>query len=126
MSQPISETIALRPGFERLLFGVLLASTIGDEITQVALVFRVAPAGSGPQIAALLIALLLPGALVAPYAGKLVDHHDAAKILAATSLAQAFVSGVIAFTGGVTAALTGAAMLSFLFAFSLNYSPRWG
>ncbi|MAJ74001.1 MFS transporter [Candidatus Poribacteria bacterium] len=118
MSQPISETIALRPGFERLLFGVLLASTIGDEITQVALVFRVAPAGSGPQIAALLIALLLPGALVAPYAGKLVDHHDAAKILAATSLAQAFVSGVIAFTGGVTAALTGAAMLSFLFAFS--------
>jgi hypothetical protein len=56
---------------------VLLASTIGDEITQVALVFRVAPAGSGPQIAALLIALLLPGALVAPYAGKLVDQDPA-------------------------------------------------
>lgn len=118
MNQPISETVALRPGFERLLFGVLLASTIGDEITQVALVFRVAPAGSGPQMAALLIALLLPGALVAPYAGKLVDHHDAAWILAAASLAQALVSGVIAFTGSLAAALTGAVMLSVLFAFS--------
>lgn len=118
MNQPISERVALRPGFERLLFGVILASTIGDEITQVALVFRVAPAGSGPQMAVLLIALLLPGALVAPYAGKLVDYHDAARILAAASLAQALVSGVIAFTGSVAAALTGAAMLSFLFAFS--------
>jgi MFS family permease len=102
----------------RLLLVTLLVSAMGDEITHVALVFRVAPGGSGAEVAALLIALLLPGALVAPYAGKLVDESDAARVLAVASAGQALVSTVLAFSSGVTAAISGAALLSLLFAFS--------
>lgn len=110
--------LSFRQGFGRVLLTALLVSTIGDEITQVALVFRIAPNGSGLEVASLLIALLIPGAVVAPYAGKLVDERDAARVLAATAVLQAVVTGVLAFTEGAGAALAGAALLSMLFAIS--------
>lgn len=106
------------PRQSRLLLATLLASTIGDEFTHVALVFRVAPEGSGAGVAALLLALLLPGAIVAPYAGKVVDERDAARVLVIAAVCQASVSTVLALTGGIAAALIGAALLSLLFAFS--------
>ncbi|GFE77272.1 MFS transporter [Novosphingobium sp. TCA1] len=108
----------MRKGSERLLLGTLLVSTIGDEITQVALIFRIAPNGSSLEVAGLLIALLLPGALAAPYAGKLVDERDAGKVLGLAALVQALVSVALAMTASPVAALAGAAALSILFTFS--------
>ena len=108
----------MRSGFERVLLATLLVSTVGDEITQVALIFQVAPGGSGLEVAGLLMALLLPGALVAPYAGKLVDERDAAKVLAWASILQAGVSLALSMSTGATGALVGAAALSVMFTFS--------
>lgn len=108
----------MRKGYERLLLGTLLASTIGDEIAQVALVFRIAPGGSGAEMASLLIALLVPGAIAASYAGKLVDERDAVVVLAIVSALQAVTSALLAAFTGPAATLVGAGLLSIFFAFS--------
>jgi len=70
------------------------------------------------EVTRLLIALLVPGALAAPYVGKLVDEHDAAHVLVFASLLQAVtVSYLFVFTTE-EASLAGAALLSVLFAVS--------
>ena len=67
-------------------------------------------------VPALLIAELLPGLIAAPWAGRLIDRKDAARVLVVVSALQAGVIALIAHYPLLT--LVGAALLSVLFTIS--------
>ena len=108
--------VEFRQGWGWLVLAALTASTIGDEITLLTLMFRTADNAPAYAVPVLLIAELLPGLIVAPYAGRLIDSRDAARVLVVVSALQAVVIAFIALYPPST--LAGAALLSVLFTIS--------
>jgi len=111
-----SATIEFQQGWGWLVLAALTISTIGDEITLLTLMFRTAENAPAYAVPMLLIAELLPGLIAAPYAGRLIDRRDAARILVMASALQAGVIALIAHYPLFT--LAGAALLSVLFTIS--------
>lgn len=74
-----------------LLFAGLMVSAAGDEIAVLTMIFRMAEQGHSDLVAALLIAQLAPGILLAPVVGHLIDRHDAGWLLAVASAVQGLV-----------------------------------
>ena len=109
-------TITFRQGWGWLVLAALTISTIGDEITLLTLIFRTAENAPAYGVPALLIAELLPGLIAAPWAGRLIDRKDAARVLVVISALQAGVIALIAHYPLLT--LVGAALLSVLFTIS--------
>lgn len=85
-------------------------SLLGDELATVALLLRLQPRGAG-AVAAVLIANLAPIVLLAPVVGRAVDRYDNRRLLVGSSVAQALVCAVLAFTSAPTAALPLVALL---------------
>ena len=84
----MSSTLRVRPFWVILLASGL--SAFGDEVALIALMIRVADrTESGWAIAALLITGLAPLVIFAPLAGLVADRVNRAKLLAASTLAQA-------------------------------------
>lgn len=108
--------VEFRQGWGWLVLAALTVSTIGDEITLLTLMFRTAESASTYAVPMLLIAELLPGLIAAPYAGRLIDRRDAARILVMVSALQAGVIALIAHYPMLT--LAGAALLNVLFTIS--------
>ena len=108
--------VEFRQGWGWLVLVGLTISTIGDEITLLTLMFRTAENAPAYAVPMLLIAELLPGLIAAPYAGRLIDRRDAARILIVLSVLQAGVIAIIAHYPMFT--LAGAALLSVLFTIS--------
>ncbi len=108
--------VEFRQGWGWLVLAALTISTIGDEITLLTLMFRTAENTAAYAVPLLLIAELLPGLIVAPYAGRLIDRQDAGRILVMASALQAGVIALIAYYPMFT--LAGAALLSVLFTIS--------
>ncbi|SER23638.1 MFS transporter [Sphingobium sp. YR768] len=108
--------VEFRQGWGWLVLAALTASTIGDEITLVTLMFRTADNAPAYAVPVLLIAELLPGLIAAPYVGRLIDSRDAARVLVVVSALQAVVIAFIALYPPST--LAGAALLSVLFTIS--------
>ncbi|MDP1028099.1 hypothetical protein Q5H91_12825 [Sphingomonas sp. KR1UV-12] len=71
------------------MLAALTVSTIGDEISLITLMFRTAGDRTPLAVPMLLIAELLPGLLVTPLAGRLVDRRDAGKMLVVTAIVNA-------------------------------------
>ena len=109
-------TVEFRQGWGWLVLAALTISTIGDEITLLTLMFRTAENAPAYGVPALLIAELLPGLMAAPWAGRLIDRKDAARVLVVISALQAGVIALIAHYPLLT--LVGAALLSVLFTIS--------
>jgi MFS family permease len=90
-------------------------SAFGDELALTALMIKVAESyggtGSGsfsdggPAVAAMLIAGVLPQAVLAPFAGLLVDRSESTRILRLASAAQALLACALAFVDGLGAIL---------------------
>ncbi len=91
----------------RLVVGAVGLSALGDALAFVPLMLHLEEeTGSGLAVAALLIALWGPVALLAPVAGALVDRVETRGLLLRVSLAQAAVVAALAFVsapGGVIA-----------------------
>ena len=83
----------------RRLVGGQLLSTTGDVAAVTALTLRLRPHGPG-WVAALLVGLLLPGVLLAPAAGLLIDRLETRRVLLASLLAQAAVCVPLALVHG--------------------------
>ena len=82
----------------RLVVGAVGLSALGDALAFVPLVLHLeGESDSGPIVAALLIALWGPVALLAPWVGALVDRLETRSLLRAVSLAQALVVVALAF-----------------------------
>ncbi|WP_231420348.1 MULTISPECIES: MFS transporter [unclassified Sphingomonas] len=99
-----------------MLLVALTISTIGDEISLITLMFRTAGERTAFAVPTLLVAQLLPGLLVTPYIGRLVDAHDAGKLLAGAALADAVVLSWMAYHPDPVSTMVGAGVLSILFA----------
>ncbi|RMB55643.1 MFS transporter [Sphingomonas sp. PP-CE-3A-406] len=108
--------VAFRTGWGWLLLVALTISTIGDEISLITLMFRTAGDRTAFAVPMLLVAQLLPGLLVTPYIGRLVDAHDAGKLLAGAALADAVVLSWMAYHPDPVSTMVGAGVLSILFA----------
>lgn len=108
--------VAFRTGWGWLLLVALTISTIGDEISLITLMFRTAGDRTAFAVPMLLVAQLLPGLLVTPYIGRLVDTHGAGKLLAGAALADAVVLSWMAYHPDPVSTMVGAGVLSILFA----------
>jgi hypothetical protein len=64
----------------------------------------------------LLVAELLPGLLVMPFIGRMVDAQDAGRLLVATALAEAVIIAWIAWHPDLASTIAGVGVLSILFA----------
>src|SRR3954454_3788831 len=80
----------------KLLVGGSVASFAGDAMALVALTLRLQPHGAG-WIGALLAAELLPGAVLAPLSGRLVDRVETRHLLVVVMSLQAAVAVLLAF-----------------------------
>jgi MFS family permease len=97
------------------LFVVLGASMCGDQIAAVALLFRlVDDHRPGVAVAILFGALVVPRAVVGPFAGALVDRHDTRRIVAVAVAGQAFIAVGLAVTTDVVVSIAGAYALGVL------------
>lgn len=112
------DTTMIRRGWGWLLLASLTVSTVGDEISLIALIFRTADDDAPFAVPMLLVAQLLPGLLAAPFIGRLIDARDAAKLLLLASIAEALVLVWIAHYPDLVSTLLGAGALSILFAIS--------
>ena len=108
--------VAFRKGWGWLLLATLTISTIGDEISLITLMFRTAGDRTAFAVPMLLVAQLLPGLLVTPYIGRLVEARDAGKLLAGAALADAVVLSWMAYHPDPVSTMVGAGVLSILFA----------
>lgn len=76
----------------------LFVTTAGDEIALVALMLFLANAGhSGLAVSALLMAGLVPGVLLSPFAGAIVDRRDARGVAAIALVAQGAIVTAMSF-----------------------------
>src|SRR3546814_13273087 len=106
-------TVAFRQGWGWLVLAALTVSTIGDEITLLTLMFRTAENAPAYGVPALLVAELLPGLIAPPWAGRLIDRRDAARMLVLVSALQSTVIAPIAYFPAFTP--LGAALLNVFF-----------
>jgi MFS family permease len=101
----------------RLVVGAVGLSSLGDALALVPLTLYVEEeTGSGLAVAALLIALWGPVAVLAPVAGALVDRRETRGLLIVASLAQAVVVAVLAFVSAPGAVIALAALVGIGFA----------
>ncbi|HKP90713.1 MAG TPA: MFS transporter, partial [Thermoleophilaceae bacterium] len=101
----------------RLVVGSVGLSALGDALAFVPLMLYLeAETGSGLAVAALLIALWGPAAVLAPVAGALVDRFETRGLLLGVSLAQAVVVAVIAFVSAPAAIVALATLVGIGFA----------
>ncbi|HEX8743975.1 MAG TPA: MFS transporter [Thermoleophilaceae bacterium] len=101
----------------RLLVGAVGLSALGDALAMVPLMLYLEDeTGSGLAVAALLIALWGPVAVLAPVAGALVDRVETRGLLLVVSLAQAAVVAVLAFVSAPAAVVALAALVGVGFA----------
>ncbi len=112
----MTEAIGVRKGWGWPLLLVLTVSTIGDEISLLTLMFRTAGDRTPFAVPLLLVAQLLPGLLATPLIGRLVDVHDAGKVLAAVALMDAGLIMWIAWHPGLLSTVIGVGLLSVTFA----------
>jgi MFS family permease len=84
-----------------------VVSSLGDRIHQVALVFLVARATDSSPLALGLVfaAMTLPGVLVGPLAGALVDRWDRKRVMVASDLIRAAIVCLIPVASGLNVAL---------------------
>lgn len=96
----------------RLLSSAVALSAAGDMLLVVVLALRVHDvSGSGVAVAALFAALMLPVALLAPLAGRIVDGCETRRVLIVVSLAQLVVASGLVFADGVGPILALTALL---------------
>ena len=101
----------------RLVVGAVGLSALGDALAFVPLMLHLEDeTGSGLAVAALLIALWGPVAVLAPLAGALVDRVETRRLLLYVSLAQAAVVLVLAFVTAPAAVIALAALVGVGFA----------
>lgn len=108
--------VQIRHGWGWLLLATIIISTIGDEISLITLMFRMAGEQTKPAVPMLLVAELLPGLLVTPFIGRMVDAQDAGRLLVATALAEAVIIAWMAWHPDLASTIAGAGVLSILFA----------
>jgi MFS family permease len=102
---------ALRGRDFRLLVASSALSSMGDELALIAMTLKVAGlTHSGIDVAALLLAGLLPLVIFAPAAGVIVDNFETTRTLAIASALQALFAVGLAFSTGMPAIL----LLAFL------------
>jgi len=95
----------------RLLVASSALSSLGDELALIALILKVdGIKGSGLEVAALLLAGLLPLVVFAPAAGVIVDNFETARTLSIASALQAAMAIGLAVSHGMPAIL----LLAFL------------
>lgn len=95
------------------------ASYLGDTIALIALFLRLAPLGHAWAIAALAIAGSLPLVVLAPLAGRTIDHQPAKRLLVVMGLGEAVVCTGIGLWHGLVVTLVLMLALSSLVAFSM-------
>ena len=101
----------------RLVVGAVGLSSLGDALALIPLTLHIEEeTGSGLAVAALLIALWGPVALLAPVAGALVDRVETRGLLIRVSLAQAVVVAALAFVSAPAGVLALAALVGIGFA----------
>ncbi|KQN31320.1 MFS transporter [Sphingomonas sp. Leaf34] len=108
--------VGIRRGWGWVLLATLSLSSIGDEISLITLMFRSGGDHTPFAVSMLLVAQLLPGLLATPLIGRLVDAHDAGRLLVATALADAVIIAWMAWHPDLLSTLAGAAILSVSFA----------
>jgi MFS family permease len=102
-----------------ILIGAIFFSSIGDEISLVAFIFKVESASSsGLSISMLLAAQLIPGILLSPFAGQIIDRVETARVIVVTSILQGLLLCLLATTNSVVMIILGAVLLGSLFAVS--------
>jgi MFS family permease len=90
----------------RLVVGAKSVSWLGDEVAMVALVLKLQSDGRGAgAVAALLIANALPIVLLSGLVGRIVDRVDNRVLLVGSTVAQALLCTVLAFTAAPAAVL---------------------
>lgn len=103
----------------RLLAVFRGASYLGDTIALIALFLRLAPLGHAWAIAALSIAGSLPLVLLAPIAGRTIDHHPAKRLLVTVGFMEAVICVGLGLWHGLIATIILMLALSSCVAFSL-------
>jgi MFS family permease len=90
----------LRQRDPRIILAVCGLSSIGDFVAFVVLTVRVFEVSSGSAIAVggLLLVMVVPGVVLTPLVGWLVDHFETRRVLVATSVGQAVVVAALALT----------------------------
>jgi MFS family permease len=103
----------LRQRDPRIILAVCGLSSIGDFITFVVLTIRVFEVTSGSAIAVggLLLVMVVPGVVLTPLVGWLVDHFETRRVLVATSVGQALVVAALALTTSLAPTLALAFLL---------------
>ena len=103
----------LRQRDPRIILLVCGLSSIGDFIAFVVLTIRVFEVTNQSAIAVggLLLAMVIPGVVLAPLVGWLVDHFETRGVLVATSIGEALVVGALALTSNLAVTLVLAFLL---------------
>jgi MFS family permease len=103
----------LRQRDPRIILLVCGLSSIGDFIAFVVLTVRVFEVTDQSAIAVggLLLAMVIPGVVLAPLAGWLVDHFETRRVLVVTSIGEALVVAGLALTTNLAATLALAFLL---------------
>lgn len=100
------ELVRRSPGFARL-WAAAAASQFGDWLSFVALGALALDGGGGPlALVVVLAAHALPGAVVAPLAGALVDRYDRRRVLVAVELTMAGLTAAMALAAATGALAT--------------------
>ena len=101
------------------LISIIFLSTLGDEVALVAFIFKVESASSsGLSISMLLTAQLVPGILLSPFSGQLIDRFETTRVLVIALILQGLLLCVLATTDNVILILLGATILGCLFTVS--------
>ena len=102
-----------------VLISIIFLSTLGDEVALVAFVFKVESASSsGLSISMLLAAQLVPGILLSPFSGQLIDRFETTRVLVIALILQGLLLCLLATTDNVILILLGATILGCLFTVS--------
>ncbi|MEG4293069.1 MFS transporter [Microcoleus sp. C2C3] len=118
MSSNLSEN-RLSLAVTLILVSVIFLSSLGDEIAMVAFIFKVERASSsGLSISMLLAAQLVPGILLSPFSGQIIDRIETTRVLVITLILQGLLLCLLATTNSVILIVSGAALLGSLFAVS--------
>ena len=119
MTEPDSVKRRLTLFSTLFLISIVFLSTLGDEVALVAFIFKVEKASSsGLSISMLLAAQLVPGILLSPFSGQLIDRFETTRILVITLILQGLLLCLLATIDNVVLILLGATILGCLFTIS--------